>query len=72
MERMRAVQQRRRFKQSTTLKDRLSVEAAGWREEATRLPPGAPRDAALRKAKQADAAAEIEDWLRSPGLQSPL
>jgi len=29
------------------------------------------REALLRKARQADTAAHIDNWLRSPGLQPP-
>jgi hypothetical protein len=71
LEEKRMILRRRRFKQITTLKDRLVANAAQWREEAKLLPPGAVRDAVLRKARQADAAADIDEWLRSPGLQSP-
>jgi len=41
------------------------------REEAKTLPPGALREGKLRKARQAETAAHIDDWLRSPGLQPP-
>jgi hypothetical protein len=30
------------------------------------------REALLRKARQAETAAHIDDWLRSPGLQPPV
>jgi hypothetical protein len=66
------VQQRRRFKQSTTLKDRLVAEASRCREQARLLPPGPEREAVLFKAQQADAAASIDEWLRSPGLPPPV
>ena len=47
---------RRRFKQTDTLEQRLVEEANRLREEAKLLPPGAVRDATIRKARQADAA----------------
>ena len=62
---------RRRFKHTVSLKERLSQEAASCREQAKLLPPGAVREALLRKARQAETAAHIDDWLRSPGLQPP-
>jgi hypothetical protein len=62
---------RRRFKHTASLKERLSQEAASCREQAKLLPPGAVREALLRKARQADTAAHIDNWLRSPGLQPP-
>jgi hypothetical protein len=71
LERMRAVQRRRHFKQSTTLKDRLVAEASQCREQARLLPPGPVREAILFWAQQADAAAHIDEWLRSRGLRPP-
>jgi len=57
---------RRRFKQVTSLKERLNV----WAETARRR-PGPERDALLQRANQAENAAYIEDWVNSPGLQLP-
>jgi hypothetical protein len=62
---------RRRVKQTETLEARLAAQAEKWREEAKRLPPGEMRDLLLKRARQADAAAHMSDWLSSPGLQSP-
>ena len=61
---------RRRFQQTTTLKQRLIDEARELREEARLLPVGPVRDAALTRARQLDAAADMDDWLTSPSLQS--
>ena len=63
--------QRRRFKQTQSLKDRLVGEVKRLREEAKLLPPAALREGKLRKARQAETAAHIDEWLRSPGLQPP-
>ncbi|MEH2561125.1 hypothetical protein [Bradyrhizobium sp. AZCC 2289] len=63
--------QRRRFKNILSFPDRLSKEAERLREEADKLPPGQEREILLRKARQADTALRIEEWLSSPGLQSP-
>jgi len=41
------------------------------RAEADKLPPGETRDLLLRKARQADTATHVDDWLNSPGLQPP-
>lgn len=65
------MQHRRRFKQTTTLEERLAEEARRLREEAELLPHGPVRDAALRRARDAEAGAHINDWLRSHGLQPP-
>jgi hypothetical protein len=63
--------QRRRFKNTLTFPDRLANEAERLREEAETKPPGPERDALLRKARQADIAAHIDQWVASPGLKSP-
>jgi hypothetical protein len=63
--------QRRRFKQTQSVEERLANEARRLREEARLLPPGALREAVLRKARQAETASRMSDWLRSPGLQPP-
>ena len=62
--------QRRRFNNTLTLPD-LANEAERLREEAETKPPGPERDALLRKARQADVAAHIDQWVSSPGLKSP-
>jgi hypothetical protein len=41
------------------------------REQADTFRPGPERDALIRKARQADVAVHLDDWARSPGLQSP-
>jgi hypothetical protein len=63
--------QRRRFKQSTSLKDRLVSFAEEVRKKAAKLRPGAEQDALLKKARQADTASHIDDWANSIGLQPP-
>jgi hypothetical protein len=62
---------RRRFKQTQSLEERLAEEAKRLREEANLLPPGAERDAMLRKARQAETGSDMSDWLSSPGLRPP-
>ncbi len=62
---------RHRSKQVEKLETRLAAEAERLREEAKVLPPGAARDAALRKARQAETGSQMSEWLRSPGLQPP-
>ena len=65
------MQRRRRFKQTTSLKDRLASFAEEIRKKAAELRTGPERDALLKKARQADTATHIEDWMRSPGLRPP-
>lgn len=67
----RAKQQRRRFKQQTSLQGRLASFAKLTREKASLLRPGAERDELLRKARRADTAAHLDEWVNSPGLQPP-
>ena len=62
---------RRRFKQAHRLEERLAAEAESLRAEADALPPGAEKEARLRKARQADTARHMSEWLSSPGLRAP-
>ena len=62
---------RRRFKQTTTLQERLAEQASHVRAEAKLLPPGPQREGLLRKARQDEAASHMSEWLNSPGLQPP-
>jgi hypothetical protein len=63
--------QSRRFKNTLTFPDRMAEEAERFREEAETKPPGQERDDLLRKARQAETAAHIDEWLSSPGLKGP-
>jgi hypothetical protein len=63
--------QRRRFKQTTSLKDRLASFAEEIKKRASELRPGPERDALLKRARQADTASHIDEWANSPGLQPP-
>ena len=65
------MQRRSRFKQITTLEDRLAEEAVRLREQAKEMPPGAKREWLLRRARQAEAGAHMSEWLRSPGSRLP-
>jgi hypothetical protein len=67
----RAMQQQRRLEQQSSLQHRLASFAALKREKALLLRPGAERDELLRKARQADTAAHLDEWASSPGLQPP-
>ena len=65
------MQCRRRFKLTLTLEARLAEEAKRLREEAKLLPPGAPREELIRKARQAEIGSHLTEWLTSPGLRPP-
>jgi hypothetical protein len=57
---------RRRFKQTTSLKERLAKEATQLRKQAQGTPPGFERELLVRKARRAEAASHIIEWLTSP------
>jgi hypothetical protein len=63
--------QRRRFKDVISFPDDLTQEAERLRAEAEKLPPGTARHDLERKARQAETAAHVDEWLMSPGLQPP-
>ena len=63
--------QRRRFKQTTSLSDRLKIFADELKAKASTLRPGPEQDAMLKRARLADTASHIDEWANSPGLQPP-
>lgn len=65
------MQRRIRFKQTVSIEERLAQEAARAKAEAETLPNGAARELLLLKARQAETAAHINEWLSSPGLRPP-
>jgi hypothetical protein len=62
---------RRRFKNTLTFPDRLAKAAERFRQEAESKPPGLERDDLLRKVRQAESAAQIDQWISSPVSKSP-
>jgi hypothetical protein len=62
---------RRLLEPADSLKERLASFAQDARRKASLLPPGPERDQMLRKARQADTAAHLDDWANSSGLRSP-
>jgi hypothetical protein len=63
--------QRRQFTQTVTLDERLEEIAERLRREARGTPPGVERDKLLRRARQAETAVHIQQWLTSAGLRAP-
>jgi hypothetical protein len=55
--------ERRRFIQTTSLEDAL--EATQLRKQAQGTPPGVERDLLVRKARRAETAAHMTEWLAS-------
>jgi hypothetical protein len=65
-------QQRKRIKHKTTFEERLAQEARRFKEAAEAQPPGSTaRELLLRRARQAETASGMNDWLSSPGPTSP-
>jgi hypothetical protein len=60
-----------RSKQDKALGEQLIKEARLAREKAEQSPPGEERAGLLKKARQADTAAHIDEWINSSGLQPP-
>jgi hypothetical protein len=65
------MKRRRRLTHTLSFGERLAREAKACRDLAEKLVPSPERDALLKKAQQADAACQIDQWLSSPGLQPP-
>ncbi len=63
--------ERLRFKQTTFLKDRLATFTQEARAKAAKLAPGMERNELLLKARRADVASHLNEWINSPGLQPP-
>jgi hypothetical protein len=57
----------RKGKDATPFEERLAEVA----EQAKARPPGIKRDALMRKVRQAETTARLNEWLTSPGLQPP-
>ncbi|SDS84828.1 hypothetical protein SAMN05444158_3437 [Bradyrhizobium canariense] len=62
---------RRRFKQTSPLDQRLTEQAQRLRKEAQGTPPGIERERLIRRARQAETASHMQEWLTSPGLKPP-
>ncbi len=66
------MQQQRRFNPTAPpLDQRLIEEAQRLRKEAKGTHPGIERDRLIRRARQAETAARISEWLTPPRLQVP-
>jgi hypothetical protein len=65
------MQQWHLFKHTAPSEDRLAQEAAHAGDEVNTLPEGAKHDLLLKRARQAETAAHINEWLASRGLRPP-
>jgi hypothetical protein len=57
--------ERRGFTQTTSLKERLAKEATQFRKQAQGTSPGVERDLLVRKARRAETASHMTEWLAS-------
>lgn len=64
-------QHRRRVKQTQSLEERLAEHARLLREEAELLPHGPVREAALRRARDAETGSHMSAWMKSSGHRPP-
>jgi hypothetical protein len=62
---------RNRKRPTLSFQERLRFYADQARSAAHGLPPGAERDRLVQKALESEAAANIDRWLSSSGLQRP-
>jgi hypothetical protein len=62
---------RRRIKQPHSLEQRLIAQAEADRAQSKSMAPGAEREELLRRARRAETASHMTEWLNSPGLRPP-
>jgi hypothetical protein len=62
---------RRHFTQTVPLDQRLAEQAERLRKEAQGTPPGVARDNLIRRARQAEEAAQMQEWLAQPNAKAP-
>jgi hypothetical protein len=64
--------QQRKHINKTTFEEQLAEEAQKFKEAAEKQPPGTlARELLLRRARQAETASRMNDWLSSQALASP-
>jgi hypothetical protein len=65
-------QRRNRIKPEMTFEQRLAEEARRFAEAAEKEIPGSTaRELLLRRARRAETASRVNEWVRSPGLKAP-
>jgi hypothetical protein len=63
--------QRRRSKPHT-FEQNIAAEKAKLEAQLAKLKPGPEMEAVQKKIRQLETAAHMSDWLRSPGLKTPV
>jgi len=54
-----------------TFEDRIAAEKAKLEAQVAKLKPGPQMDALREKIRQLETASHMNEWLSSPGLQTP-
>ncbi len=54
-----------------TFEDKIAAEKAKLEAQVAKLKPGPQMDALREKIRQLETASHMNEWLSSPGLQSP-
>jgi hypothetical protein len=54
-----------------SFEENIAAEKARLKAQVAKLQPGPQKDEMLRKMRQLETAARINEWLSSPGLQPP-
>jgi cell division protein FtsB len=54
-----------------TFEDKIAAEKAKLEAQVAKLKPGPQMDALRKKIRQLETASHMNEWLSSPGLQSP-
>jgi len=62
---------RRRRSVPHTFEENIAAEKAKLEAQVAKLKPGPQVDRLLKKIRQLETASHINEWLASPGLQSP-
>jgi hypothetical protein len=65
------MKRRRRFKQQTSLQDRIAEWATGARDQVNGMSPGPERNELIKKLRQAETAMHFGGLANSSGLQPP-
>jgi hypothetical protein len=55
-----------------TFEENIATEKAKLEAQMAKLKPGPEMDALRKKIRQLDTASHMNEWLSSPGLQSPV
>ena len=63
--------ERRRFRHTTTLGERLAEDTERLRQQAKAMKSGVARDHVLQRIRQNETASHMSEWLVSPILKAP-